>query len=153
MRFYETLYIVSPNLSEEEYSTVVEKFNGIVDQNGGVVVKVDEWGRKTLAYQIKKFDKGSYVLLQFCSESELTKVLKREFNLDERILKFQTIKLQDSADPEALKTSFSDAGEKPSEESEESTEKHEEPSEESAESSEESEDKTEENDKEESREE
>ena len=59
-------------------------------------------GKKTLAYDIKKFDKGFYVLLQFCGEAGLTAELKREMGLDDRILKYQTIKLSDNADPEKL---------------------------------------------------
>jgi len=81
----------------------VAKFTDTIEKNKGVVTKVDEWGKKTLAYDIKKFDKGFYVLLQFCGEAGLTAELKREMGLDDRILKYQTIKLSDNADPEKLK--------------------------------------------------
>ena len=103
MRYYETLYIINPNLAEEDYRAVVAKFTDAVEKNKGVVTKVDEWGKKTLAYDIKKFDKGFYVLLQYCGESGLTAELKRELSLDDRILKYQTIKLSDNADLEKLK--------------------------------------------------
>ena len=66
------------------------------------MIKLDEWGKKTLAYEIKKFDKGYYVLLQFCGEPSILTELKRGFKMDERILKYQIIKLSDDADPEAL---------------------------------------------------
>ena len=103
MRYYETLYIINPNLAEEDYRTVVAKFTDAVEKNKGVVTKVDEWGKKTLAYDIKKFDKGFYVLLQYCGEAGLTAELKRELGLDDRVLKYQTIKLSDNADLEKLK--------------------------------------------------
>lgn len=103
MRYYETLYIINPNLAEEDYRAVVAKFTDAVEKNKGVVTKVDEWGKKTLAYDIKKFDKGFYVLLQYCGEAGLTAELKRELGLDDRVLKYQTIKLSDDADPEKLK--------------------------------------------------
>ncbi len=103
MRYYETLYIINPNLAEEDYRAVVAKFTDAVEKNKGVVTKVDEWGKKTLAYDIKKFDKGFYVLLQYCGEAGLTAELKRELGLDDRVLKYQTIKLSDNADPEKLK--------------------------------------------------
>ena len=103
MRYYETLYIINPNLADEDYRVVVAKFTDVVEKNGGVVTKVDEWGKKTLAYDIKKFDKGFYVLLQFCGEAGLTAELKRELGLDDRVLKYQTIKLSDNADLEKLK--------------------------------------------------
>ena len=102
MRYYETLYIINPNLAEEDYRAVVAKFTDVVGKNKGVVTKVDEWGKKTLAYDIKKFDKGFYVLLQFCGEADLPAEVKREMSLDDRILKYQTIKLSDDADPEKL---------------------------------------------------
>jgi len=103
MRYYETLYIINPNLAEEDYRAVVAKFTDAVEKNKGVVTKVDEWGKKSLAYDIKKFDKGSYVLLQYCGEAGLTAELKRELGLDDRVLKYQTIKLSDNADLEKLK--------------------------------------------------
>ena len=103
MRHYETLYLINPNLADEEYSDVVTKFNDLVEKNKGVIVKVDEWGKKTLAYEIKKFSKGYYVLFSYCGDPNVITILKREFKLDERILKYQTIKLSDNADPEALK--------------------------------------------------
>ena len=102
MRYYETLYIINPNLAEEDYRAVVAKFTDAVEKNKGVVTKMDEWGKKSLAYDIKKFDKGFYVLLQFCGEADLTAELKREMSLDDRVLKYQTIKLSDNADLEKL---------------------------------------------------
>lgn len=104
MRYYETLYLINPELAEEDCRGVIDKFNSLIEKNNGVVVKVDEWGKKTLAYQVKKFDKGFYVLLQYCGEPGLLTELHRNFNLDDKILKYQTIKLSDNADPEALKS-------------------------------------------------
>ena len=103
MRYYETLYIVNPNLPDEDYKEVVAKFSGLVEKNEGVVTKVDEWGKKSLAYTVKKHDKGYYVLLQYCGEPGITDQLKRDLKLDDRVLKYQTIKLSDHVDPEAIK--------------------------------------------------
>ena len=103
MRYYETLYIVNPNLADEDYKEVVAKFSGLVEKNEGVVTKVDEWGKKSLAYTVKKHDKGYYVLLQYCGEPGITDRLKRDLKLDDRVLKYQTIKLSDHVDPEAIK--------------------------------------------------
>ena len=103
MRYYETLYIINPDLPDDDYRGVVTKFTDLVGKNKGVVTKVDEWGIKTLAYAVKKFNRGSYVLLQYCGQPGITAELKREMSLDDRLLKYQTIKLSDNADPEALK--------------------------------------------------
>jgi len=103
MRYYETLYIVNPSLADEDCKEVVAKFNDLVEKNEGVVTKVDEWGKKSLAYTVKKHDKGYYVLLQYCGEPGITDQLKRGLKLDDRVLKYQTIKLSDHADPDAMK--------------------------------------------------
>ncbi|MDY6973860.1 MAG: 30S ribosomal protein S6, partial [Thermodesulfobacteriota bacterium] len=103
MKYYETLYLINPNLAEEDYKSVVSKFNSIVEKNNGVVIKIDEWGKRTLAYEVKKFGKGYYVLLQYCGEPGITAELKRDMSIDDRVLKYQTIKLSDNADPAALK--------------------------------------------------
>ena len=63
MRHYETIYIVDPNLSDEEYGEVTKKFNNLIEKQKGVIIKTDEWGAQKLAYRVKKFDKGYYVLL------------------------------------------------------------------------------------------
>jgi small subunit ribosomal protein S6 len=103
MRYYETLYIINPELADDEYRDVVVKMNSLVEKAKGIVTRIEEWGKRTLAYEVKKFDKGSYVLLQYCGESGIVEELKREMSLDERVIKYQTIKLSDHADPEALK--------------------------------------------------
>ena len=109
MKYYETLYIINPNLADDDYVNVVTKFNSLVEKNNGVVIKADEWGKKSMAYEIKKFDKGYYVLLQYCGEPGITAELKRDLKLDERIIKYQTIKLSDHADPEALKAKIEES--------------------------------------------
>jgi small subunit ribosomal protein S6 len=124
MRYYETLYLINPNLSDEDYQDTLTKFSDLVDKNNGVVVKVDEWGKKSLAYQVKKFDKGFYVLLLYCGGPGITKELERAMRLDERVIKFQTVKLSDNADPEALKSEQEESGEKASPEATSSPDEH-----------------------------
>ena len=102
MRYYETLYLIKPDVSEDEYKDVLSKFSQLIEKNKGVIVRTEEWGKKTLAYTVKKFDKGFYVLLNFCGERDLVSELSNIFGLDERILKFQTIKLKDYVDPEEM---------------------------------------------------
>lgn len=102
MRHYETIYITNPNLSEENNKEVIEKFSNLPQKHDGVVVKIEEWGSKRLAYQIKKNDYGFYVLMDYCGGSEIIAEIERELKLDDRVLKYQTVKLEDSVDPEAL---------------------------------------------------
>jgi len=102
MRYYETIYIINPNLAEEDFGVVVAKFNDLIEKKGGVLTKVDDWGKKVLAYEVKNFDRGYYVLLRYCGEQGLTEAFSRDLKLDDRILKFQTVKLSDNLDPETL---------------------------------------------------
>jgi small subunit ribosomal protein S6 len=122
MRYYETLYLINPDLKTEEYEGVLAKFSGIVEKSNGVVIKVDEWGKRNLAYAVKKFHKGHYVLLTYCGDSGITALLERDLKLDDKILKFQTVKLSDFADPEALKAELEEPHAAPSEETEEKEE-------------------------------
>ncbi|MGD9318998.1 MAG: 30S ribosomal protein S6 [Desulfobacteraceae bacterium] len=102
MRHYETLYIVKPELDDENYKAVVDKFRDLIEKQKGVIVKLEEWGKQRLAYQVKKFDQGAYVLMDYCGGPGVTAELERDLKLDDRILKYQTVKLADDVDPQAL---------------------------------------------------
>ncbi len=102
MRHYETLFILHPNLNEEEYKDVLRKFGNLVERFKGVLVKIDEWGNQRLAYQVKKCDRGYYVLLDYCGEPGLVPELERDLRLDDRVLQFQSVKVADHADPNEL---------------------------------------------------
>jgi len=102
MRHYEIIYIINPNLADEDCKAVIQKFKELIEEQKGIIIKTQEWGKQTLAYLIKKFDRGFYVLVEFCAEQTLIAELERTLKLDDRILKFQTVKLADKADPEKL---------------------------------------------------
>jgi small subunit ribosomal protein S6 len=102
MRQYETIFVVNPTLAEETYREVVSKFKNIIERQKAVIVKAEEWGTQRLAYTVKKFDRGVYVLFNYCGDAGVTSELERELKLDDRILKYQTVKLADEVDPQAL---------------------------------------------------
>jgi len=112
MRHYETIYIMNPNLGEEEYREAVDKFNALIEENKGLIIKTQEWGKQRLAYLIQKFNYGSYVFIEFCADAGVTAGLERAFKLDDRVLKCQTVKLADKVDPEALIQKEKEAQEK-----------------------------------------
>ena len=68
MRRYETVFIVNPELSEEQRQPLFDKLKGLVSEDHGMLVKFDEWGHKGLAYEIKKNPRGYYVLMEFCGD-------------------------------------------------------------------------------------
>lgn len=102
MRRYETLYIVSPNLADEDYKEAITKFNSLIEKQKGIIVKVQEWGKQRLAYEVKKLDKASYVLMDYCGEPGITAELERDLKLDDRVLMYQTVKVADRVDHQEL---------------------------------------------------
>ena len=98
MNRYETIYIVNPNLDVDSLSEVVTKFSDLVTKLNGSMVKIDEWGKKKLAYEVKRFDKGHYVLFDFCGLPGLVKELERNLKLDDRVLKYLTVKTEEDVD-------------------------------------------------------
>jgi len=99
MKRYETIYIANPNLEDEALKEVAAKFSDIVEKEKGSIVKIDDWGKRKLAYEVKRFDKGHYVLLDFCGFPEAVTELERNLKLDDRILKFLTVRIDDDVEP------------------------------------------------------
>ena len=87
MRKYETLFILHPSLDEEAVKANIEKFKGVIENNGGVVDNVDFWGKRKLAYDIKKVGEGYYTLVNFSAEPELPKELDRMFRISESVIR------------------------------------------------------------------
>lgn len=102
MRHYETIFIINPELSEEEIGQVVEKFTGILVSGGAEMLKTDLWGRRRLAYLVKKFNKGFYVYLEYGAPSAAVTEMERNFKIDEKVIRFLTVKKGDVFDVEAL---------------------------------------------------
>ncbi len=92
MNKYEAMYVITPELEDEAIKGVIEKYTGIITANGGEVEKVDEWGRRRLAYPIDYKTEGYYVLTAFAGESKLPKELERNLNNDESILRFLVVR-------------------------------------------------------------
>ncbi len=102
MRRYEMICIVNPNLDAESLNEVVVKFSDIITKLKGSVLKIDEWGKKKLAYEVKQFDKGYYLVFEFCGDPDTVNTLEKNLKLDERVLKYITVKIDDDVDPEEL---------------------------------------------------
>ena len=91
---YETVFILTPILSEAQAKDAVEKFSTIVTSNGGVMVYEENMGLRKLAYPIQKINSGFYNVLEYTtSEVNVVDILETEFRRDERILRFMTIVL------------------------------------------------------------
>jgi len=98
MRHYETTYILRPNLGEDQFTEIIERTNAIVTDDNGSIIDIDRWGIKTLAYEIKKETQGYYVYMNYAAHGNTVSEIERIFRIDDRLLRYLTIKLADSID-------------------------------------------------------
>lgn len=93
-RTYESIFIVRPDLTGDAYTAVIDKFKGVLTDQGASIIKVDEWGVRKLAYTVKKQNRGSYVLVIFEAEPKVILEYERRLRLDESVIKFINIHLE-----------------------------------------------------------
>jgi len=94
MRTYETIFIIHPDAVGDAYTAVVDKFKGILTEQGCNVLKVEEWGTRKLAYPVKKQGRGSYVLVAYEGGPKVIAEFERRMRIDESVIKFQTVLLE-----------------------------------------------------------
>ena len=102
MRQYETTFILRPNLGEDQFTEIIERTCSIITDDGGVIIDTDRWGIKRLAYEINKEVQGYYVCLNYAAPGTTIAELERIFRIDDRVLRFLTIKLADSIDADGI---------------------------------------------------
>lgn len=92
MRQYETVFLISPNLEEEETTKIITQISGIISKEKGKLIQEDRWGKKRLAYPIKKFEEAFYVFFHYEGDSNIPLELEKRFKQTEAILRFLTVK-------------------------------------------------------------
>jgi len=112
MRRYETIYILDPDLSEEQRKSVLDRVEDLITQYKGFLVEFEDWGSRKLAYEIKKKVRGFYVRLDYCGAGDLVGEMERFFRIDDRVSKYMTILLDENADLEAIKAEMAAKAEK-----------------------------------------
>ena len=93
MNHYETVFILTPVLSDDQMKEAVEKFKDVLKQNDATIVNEELWGLRKLAYPIQKKSTGFYVLFEFTADPTIVKKLEIAFRRDERVLRFLTFRL------------------------------------------------------------
>jgi len=93
MNHYETVFILTPVLSEDQAAETVKKFKGIIKEQGGKVSFEESWGLKKLAYPIQKKTTGFYYLLEFEAPGTAVIPMETEFRRDERVIRFLTTRM------------------------------------------------------------
>lgn len=96
MRRYETIFITYADLPDEEMTALIERYNAIVKAQNGTLIKIEKWGKRKLAYEIKKQSRGNYVLLDFAGSSAVVAELERNLRIGDKILKYMTVKTKDT---------------------------------------------------------
>ena len=104
MRRYETIFITHPELSEEDHALLEEKLHSIVTSLKGDFLKLEDWGPRRLSYEIRKNSRGRFFLMGYLATPELVRELERNLRLNDRVFKFQTVRVSDQVSPEAAKT-------------------------------------------------
>jgi small subunit ribosomal protein S6 len=104
LRRYETIFITYPELSEEDLAELQQKINSILASFQGDLIKLDDWGTRKLTYEIRKNSRGRFFLMDYAAGTDLIRELERNLRLNDRVLRFQTVRIGDHVSPEALKT-------------------------------------------------
>ena len=89
---YESIYIINPEVEEQGIKELVEKFNTLIETEGGKVSETQEWGLKRLAYPIQKKEQGYYVLVNFEANPESIVELERVYKITDSVMKFITVR-------------------------------------------------------------
>jgi small subunit ribosomal protein S6 len=114
LREYEVIYILKPDVSKETAEKVATRVSDVVSRMGGKLTRIENWGRRPLAYEINHSRRGLYVYLTYQGDGALVAELERNFRLLDEVVRFQTVKIGDEAgseavDPEQLKFEAEDA--------------------------------------------
>ena len=92
MNNYETVFILTPDLSADQTKEAVDKFVSLITDNGGELVNREEWGMRKLAYPIQAKSTGFYVFLEFKSEPSFIETLEVNYRRDDKVIRFLTFK-------------------------------------------------------------
>jgi small subunit ribosomal protein S6 len=91
VREYEIVYVIRPDLSDEDRVAKIERIHALITENGGQMGKVEDWGKRVLAYEIRHYTDGYYGLAEFQLEPANVKSIEGRLNIDEELLRYQVI--------------------------------------------------------------
>ncbi|MDX9787024.1 MAG: 30S ribosomal protein S6 [Desulfobacterales bacterium] len=111
MRRYETIFIVDPEVSDEQRGSIFERLAELISKYKGVLVMRDDWGMRKLAYEVRKRNRGFYVRLDYCGDGPLVDEIERSFRIDDKVIKYMTIILDNDADPDRIREEMAKSAE------------------------------------------
>jgi small subunit ribosomal protein S6 len=99
LREYETIFLVRPDLAEDLVDKIVERMRGIVHRDGGKVIKVENWGKKKAAYEVKKNMRAVYLRFLYLGTTRMVAEFERNLRMTDDVLKYQSVKIAEDIDP------------------------------------------------------
>jgi small subunit ribosomal protein S6 len=106
---YEVIAIVLTSVTDEDITALIERSQTIITDRKGVIAKIDKWGKRRLAYEINKQRDGYYFLIDFAGDGPIVAEIERNYKIDDRILKFMTVKKEGAATREGIEKEIADA--------------------------------------------
>jgi small subunit ribosomal protein S6 len=116
LRRYETIFITRADMPSDETEELIERYKSIVTSLEGSMIKIEKWGKRKLAYPIEKRKEGFYVLFDFGGESKIVLEIERNFKIDDKVVRFQTVKIADSITQEEIEKELAESKRKAEEE-------------------------------------
>jgi small subunit ribosomal protein S6 len=99
MELYESLFIIRPSLTDPDTTALIDKMKGVAEKSGATFLKQENWGRKKLAYEVKRERKGTYAYFYFKGPGTVVGELERAYRLEDSIIKFLTVRLEEEPQP------------------------------------------------------
>ena len=99
MNQYEVMYIIDTAIDEQARTALINRFSGLVEANGGQVDRVDEWGKRRLAYPINYKTEGYYVLMYIAAPADLPRELERNLQISDSVLRYMVIRFEGALPP------------------------------------------------------
>ncbi len=107
-REYETIYILRPDIVNDGVSSLNQRVRGILEQMGGKLLKVDNWGKRKLAYEVNKQLKGIYLYWHYLAVPGVVAEVERNLRMVDSVIRYYTIKIDEDVDPNVRPSEFSD---------------------------------------------
>jgi len=109
LKRYEVVCIVKSDLPEEDISNLIERSEKIITKGNGLIAQIDKWGKKRLAYEIDKQKEGFYFLIDFAGDGSVVNEIERNYKIDDKVLKFMTVKKEGAVTREGIDTEIAAA--------------------------------------------
>jgi small subunit ribosomal protein S6 len=107
-REYETIYILRPDSTSDVIAQVNQKVRGVIESGGGTLLKIDNWGKRKLAYEVKKQLKGIYLFFSYLGTAGLLEEVERNLRLTDSVIRYYSVKIAENVDPAARTSEFTE---------------------------------------------